>query len=281
MLDNMADVRSKTGVATLSDFSGSTGTPIVVNQTNGDLAVLKTGDVIQLIINASQIQNQTVKYFTTAGTSTAYTLTPSPAIAAYAIGQEFDIKFNAANGATATINVGGLGAVNLVDRLVDGTYYNIPAGRIPINWVSKGVMVSANQMLVRDTPCETVTSTLLIASAVSLTSPNASTITSISVPPGDWELFGNAVLTPTATTNKTLNSCGIAATAANVGTQDSLTQISYGSTGITGSANADYLTVPNKIVHLTTATTYYISAQCVFSASTMTAAGTITARRYK
>jgi hypothetical protein len=45
----MADVRSKTGAATVSDFSGSTGTPIVVNQTNGDLAVLKTGDVIQII----------------------------------------------------------------------------------------------------------------------------------------------------------------------------------------------------------------------------------------
>jgi hypothetical protein len=45
----MADVRSKTGAATLSDFSGSTGTPIVVNQTNGDLAVLKTGDAIQII----------------------------------------------------------------------------------------------------------------------------------------------------------------------------------------------------------------------------------------
>jgi hypothetical protein len=281
MLNNMADVRSKTGVATLSDFSGSTGTPIVVNQTNGDLAVLKTGDVIQLIINASQIQNQTVKYFTTAGTSTAYTLTPSPTITAYAIGQEFDIKFNAANGATATINVNGLGAVNLVDRLVDGTYYNIPAGRIPINWVSKGVMVSTNQMLVRDTPCEIVTSAVLVASGVSLTSTSVSNITSISVPPGDWELFGNVVFTPTATTNKTLNSCAIAASASSGGAQDSLTQISYGSTGITGTANGDYLPVPNKIVHLSAATTYYLNALSIFTVSTMTAAGTITARRYK
>lgn len=45
----MADVRSKTGAAILSDFSGSVGTPIVVNQTTGDLAVLKTGDTIFIV----------------------------------------------------------------------------------------------------------------------------------------------------------------------------------------------------------------------------------------
>ena len=58
----MADVRSKTGAALLSDFSGSVGTPIVVNQTTGDLAVLTTGDVIQLIkgagvLTASEVVN--------------------------------------------------------------------------------------------------------------------------------------------------------------------------------------------------------------------------------
>jgi len=45
----MAEVRSKTGAATASDFSGSTGTPIVVDQTTGDIAVLKTGDTVFIV----------------------------------------------------------------------------------------------------------------------------------------------------------------------------------------------------------------------------------------
>jgi hypothetical protein len=233
------------------------------------------------VVRADQIQAQSVNYFTTAGTSTAYTLTPSPAITAYAIGQEFDIKFNAANGATATINVSGLGAVNLVDRLADGTYYNIPAGRIPINWVSKGVMVSANQMLVRDTPCETITSTLLIASGITLTTATAANVTSISVPPGDWEIFGNCIFTPAATTVKTANSTSISATSATFGSQDSVAQLFYGSTGLTGGTTADYLPLANFIVHLTATTTYYLISYSIFTTSTMKAAGTITARRYK
>jgi len=108
---------------------------------------------------AAQIQAQSLTAFTTAGTSTAYTLTPVPAISAYAIGQEFDIVFNAACGATPTININGLGAINLVSRLADGTYYNIPSGRIPINWRSKGVMVSLTQMLVREPPAASKLST--------------------------------------------------------------------------------------------------------------------------
>lgn len=47
---------------------------------------------------------------TTAGTSTAYTITPAPAITAYAAGQKFSFKAHAANGATPTLAVSGLAA---------------------------------------------------------------------------------------------------------------------------------------------------------------------------
>ena len=47
---------------------------------------------------------------TTAGTSTAYTITPAPAITAYATGQRFTFKAHAANGATPTLAVSGLTA---------------------------------------------------------------------------------------------------------------------------------------------------------------------------
>jgi hypothetical protein len=45
---------------------------------------------------------------TTGGTSTAYTITPSPAISAYATGQRFTFSAHAANGATPTLAVNGL-----------------------------------------------------------------------------------------------------------------------------------------------------------------------------
>lgn len=45
---------------------------------------------------------------TTAGTSTAFTITPAPAITAYAAGQRFTFKAHVANGATPTLAVNGL-----------------------------------------------------------------------------------------------------------------------------------------------------------------------------
>jgi len=45
----MADVRSKTGAAIVSDFGSSSGTPIVCNQTTGDIAVLKTDQSVFIV----------------------------------------------------------------------------------------------------------------------------------------------------------------------------------------------------------------------------------------
>ena len=59
------------------------------------------------------IQGQTWVAFTTGGTSGTYTLTPVPAITAYAAGQKFNVTFNAASAATNTINVNGLGAKSI------------------------------------------------------------------------------------------------------------------------------------------------------------------------
>lgn len=67
-----------------------------------------------LPVSGSDLQSQTYTAFTTAGTAPAFTLTPSPAIAAYAANQRFRVAFNA-GGTTGsnTLNVSGLGAKNL------------------------------------------------------------------------------------------------------------------------------------------------------------------------
>lgn len=55
------------------------------------------------------IQAQKATAFTTAGTSTALTLTPVPAISAYAANQRFSVKFHVDSGVNPTLNASGKG----------------------------------------------------------------------------------------------------------------------------------------------------------------------------
>jgi hypothetical protein len=60
------------------------------------------------------IQKQDYIYFTTGGTSNAYTLTPTPALSgAYEDGTLFAAKFHTANAAVATIDISGRGVLTL------------------------------------------------------------------------------------------------------------------------------------------------------------------------
>lgn len=59
------------------------------------------------------LQNQKAQAFPAAGTAPAFTLTPTPAISAYAANQRFQVTFGAAGGATPTLNVSAVGPKNL------------------------------------------------------------------------------------------------------------------------------------------------------------------------
>jgi hypothetical protein len=62
---------------------------------------------------AALIQGQTYTAFTTAGAAPNFTLTPSPAIAAYAAGQRFRVKFHAVGTGADVLNVCALGNKSL------------------------------------------------------------------------------------------------------------------------------------------------------------------------
>jgi len=70
----------------------------------------------------------------TGGTSTAFTATLSPAIAAYAAKQLFRVKFNAAFGATPTINFNGVGAKKMY-YMVGSTATQLTTNNVPQNYV--------------------------------------------------------------------------------------------------------------------------------------------------
>lgn len=75
--------------------------------------------VVALARNLPAVTQDKVAY-TTAGTAPAYTLTPTPPLTAYAAGQRFRVKFHAA-GTSGTLNISGLGAVNLKQYNTDGS----------------------------------------------------------------------------------------------------------------------------------------------------------------
>lgn len=81
------------------------------------------------------IQDQTATAFTTGGTSTAYTLTPAPAIPANTTNQRFRVKFHAAAGATPTLAVSGQVAKNLKYEDAAGAKQAITSVQVPINWI--------------------------------------------------------------------------------------------------------------------------------------------------
>lgn len=81
--------------------------------TAGGVAPVKGTQNQVLSALTTLIRGQGFSAYTTAGASPAFTLTPSPAIAAYSVNQRFSIKFNAAAPTSATLDVSGKGPKNL------------------------------------------------------------------------------------------------------------------------------------------------------------------------
>lgn len=173
-----------TAVATKVDVNGALGTPSsgVATNLTGTAAGLTAGNAITAascsgnaatatnatnatsaptlannLVRATDLQVQAVTAFTTGGTGTAFTLTPVPAVTAYATNQEWDVSFSAACGAAPKFQVSGVATPpNLVRQNADGTYSNLGANDFPSGWQSNVKMVSATQALVRSLPVKSV-----------------------------------------------------------------------------------------------------------------------------
>ncbi len=88
------------------------GSWVLVESSGGGLQVAAATKALHAI-NASQAQNQSVTAFATGGVSTALTLTPVPAITAYAANQRFRVKFGLASTGADTLNISGQGAKSI------------------------------------------------------------------------------------------------------------------------------------------------------------------------
>lgn len=122
-----------------------------------------------------------------------------------------------------------------------------------------------------------INSTVAIGSATSLTTATAKTITSITLAPGDYDLWGNIGFIantgtiPTVITGSINTTTNAQATSPNGG--------AFAQLGATlGTASTNVLPVGAMRVKPVVVTTYYLVATSAFSVSTMTAYGSLSAR---
>lgn len=124
--------------------------------------------VPQANIIQAGLQKGSAQYNATAGGTLAYTLTLTPALAAYTTGQRFYVKWNATNTGTSTLNVNGLGVLTIkknfnqdviagdllsgseMELMYDGTNLQIIGNSVPFAFLTtKGDLIAASAL---DTP---------------------------------------------------------------------------------------------------------------------------------
>ena len=126
---------------------------------------------------------------------------------------------------------------------------------------------------------EIIKSVITQGSAISLTSPNASNITSISLTAGDWDLYGSVNFVPGATTSITFLNGSASTSSGNPGDfLDDQPGWQFATAAMVPTAS---IIGQNFIGHvkLSGTTTYYLVARGGFSISTLTAFGYIEGKR--
>lgn len=126
---------------------------------------------------------------------------------------------------------------------------------------------------------EVISSVVTSGSAVSLTTGNYATVTSISLTAGDWDVFGLVVLNLTSATGVTDEIAGISATAGSqtFGPIDTPANRKLSPSYSPGGANSYPLSAGR--ITLTGTTTYYLQSRSAFSGGSASAYGNIWARR--
>jgi len=126
---------------------------------------------------------------------------------------------------------------------------------------------------------EYLSASLAVGSATSLTTATAKTVINLSLTAGDWDITGVINFIPAASTNTTLLFMGTSTTDNTIGADNSYASNAYPVSGNVTTSGHYRKNVPTVRVNISSTTTIYLIAQATFTVSTMTAYGTICARR--
>ena len=187
--------------------------------------------------------------------------------------QNVDISFP--GGSPQGISVGA-GVLNLT---LTGSNFS---GISPANCVVPDTTLDSSTIINDVQNCATstaITSSVVVGSAVALTSGSPTTVTSISLPIGVWDIQGNCGFIPTATTATTVEACAVNTSSA-LGSAALGNNTSMHLAWTQGGSVTDSLVTPVWRVLVTTANTpVYLVAQAQFTVSTDAAFGFIRATR--
>lgn len=126
---------------------------------------------------------------------------------------------------------------------------------------------------------ELLSSTVATGASVSLTTATPANVTSVSLTAGDWDVSGTVDYNPGATTSITRLAQGVSSTSATLGAQDTYSQSASAADVPTAIVIA--LPTPVTRISLAATTTIYLVASATFTVSTLTAFGSIRARRVR
>lgn len=128
---------------------------------------------------------------------------------------------------------------------------------------------------------EVISNTILVGAAVPLSTTNtAFNVTSIALTAGDWDVSGIIYFLPNTTTNITSILASVStASATNNAVAPFFGQHQYGSSGLVTGNVVTSVAIPTFRVNISSPATYYLVAQAGFTVSSITAFGSIYARR--
>lgn len=129
-------------------------------------------------MSATAIQLQTVTAFTTTGTSSAYVLTPSPALVALSTKARYNVTFALAPTGSPTLAVSGLAVRNIKYYDAAGVKQFITATQVPINWNSD-VIDDGVDWVVKAIPPVSLTGLIASGTTVATTSGTSIDVTGI------------------------------------------------------------------------------------------------------
>lgn len=123
---------------------------------------------------------------------------------------------------------------------------------------------------------EVFVSSIVLGSAISITSATNKNLTSITVTAGDWDVFANVLFTPSVAFSAAL--CGVSTTTATFPDSSLLAWVQTTTAILSGATG---LTAPYQRINVNGSTTIYIVANATFAAGTATICGQILARRVR
>lgn len=216
----------------------------------------------------THVGGNTIHTFTTSGTFVAPVKPASPTL-----------TFSAGGIKTAKIWTDGNNSSQLTFTMGTTDYASLNSSGVATflgQLIGKGT--ATNDSAATGYIGEYVTASLASGSATSLTNVTAKTVVSISLTAGDWDVTGVVDFHPDTTTTTTYLRAGISTTNNTLGAVDTYSTNPF-AIAVT-SVDAAEIT-PTVRLSLSTTTTVYLIAMGGFAISTLTAYGTIRARRMR